>query len=78
MIGSRDQHSIAHVLTMFQRDNDALIDSLIQLQYYMRGAISRDDLWAMTPIERERYFDFLNKRFKEVNEMLKHQIPVLY
>ena len=63
---------------MFQRDNDALIDSLIQLQYYMRGAISRDDLWAMTPIERERYFDFLNKRFKEVNEMLKHQIPVLY
>jgi hypothetical protein len=32
----------------------------------------------MTPIEREKATDFLNKRFKEVGEFLKKQVPIFW
>jgi hypothetical protein len=32
----------------------------------------------MAPVERERASEFLEKRFKEVNELIKKQIPVFW
>lgn len=78
MIGTHDQQIIAQVINSFARDNEVLIDTLFQLQYYFRGSLSRDDMWAMTPIEREKAVEFLNKRFKEVGELLKKQVPVFW
>lgn len=78
MIGTNDQQTVARVFKSFEQDNEALVKSLFQLQYYMRGACTRDDVWAMSPLERERAVEFLNDRFKEVNDLIKKQIPVFW
>jgi len=64
------------MMRAFTSANEQLINLLIQLQYYMRGSMSRDDVWALTPSERDLYLEFINKRFKEAGEMIKKQIPV--
>lgn len=60
----------------FTRENRNLVESLFQLIYWYRGALSRDDAWAMTPAERESATDFLNERFKDAGEYMKKQVPV--
>jgi hypothetical protein len=67
---------IDEMLRSFTSSNEQLINVLIQLQYYMRGAMSRDDVWALSPSERDLYLEFINKRFKDAGEMIKKQIPV--
>lgn len=64
------------MLNSFARDNDFLMDQLIQIQYYCRGSLNRDDLWQLTPYERDKYLDFINKKFEEAGELIKKQIPV--
>jgi hypothetical protein len=67
---------ISEVMNSFTSSNEQLINLLIQIQYYMRGAMTRDDVWALTPSERDLYLDFINKRFKDAGEMIKKQVPV--
>lgn len=71
MIFTEDQALITRVLENHKAENEALMDSLLSIWYYWRGGISRDDIWAMSPIEREACVDFLNKRFKEVGDIAK-------
>jgi hypothetical protein len=47
-----------------QRDVEGLIDGIISLVYYMRGAISYEDMMMRTPGERDRISRFLDKRFE--------------
>lgn len=78
MIDTGDASIINNVINSWARENENLIDQLYQIQYFWRGALTRDDIWAMAPIEREKSVEFLNKRFGEVGEMMKKQIPVFY
>jgi len=78
VIGSGDQASITRIIDSFAQDNEALFDQLYQIQYYFRGALTRDDIWAMCAVEREKAIDFLNKRFKEVGELIKNRVPVFW
>lgn len=78
MIDSGDEAVIARVIDSYTRDNDRLVDQLLQLQYYWRGAMSRDDMWAMSPIEREKATEFINNRFKEIGEAMKKGITISY
>ena len=76
MIGSGNNAVIASVITSFTRQNEELIKSLQQLLYYYRGALGRDDAFAMSHAERELCIGFLNDRFKDAGVMIKKQIPV--
>lgn len=78
MIDTKDQQVITRVFKSFETENEALVKSLTQLSYYFRGAYTRDDVWAMSPMERDRAVEFLNERFKEVNDLIKKQIPVFW
>lgn len=78
MIGSGDDAVIASVLNSFARDNESLIDQLDLINYYFRGGLTRDDVWALTALERDKKIEFLNKRFKEVNDLIKHKVPVFW
>jgi hypothetical protein len=42
-----------------------LVDAIISLVYYMRGAISYEEMMRRTPGERERISTFLDKRFEQ-------------
>lgn len=70
--------STARLINSFARDNEALFDQLYQIQYYFRGALTREDTWAMSAVEREKAIEFLNKRFKEVGELIKNRVPVFW
>lgn len=76
MIETQNRELITSVISSFTRENDSLVDLLLQIQYYFRGSYSREDVWALSPAEREKSIDFLNKRFKDAGEMMKKQIPV--
>lgn len=62
----------------FETENEALVKSIQQIGYYNRGFYNRDDVWAMSPMERDRAIEFLNDRFKEVNDLIKKEIPVFW
>ena len=76
MIGTRNQGLIQQVISSYSSENDNLVDQLISILYWFRGAITREDAWQMTPYEREKHIEFLNKRFKDAGDMMKKQIPV--
>lgn len=76
MIGSKNQELIGQVISSFNRENDALVDQLLQILYWFRGSVTRDDVWQLTPYEREKYVEFLNKRFKDAGDLMKKQVPV--
>lgn len=76
MIGSRQPEFINQVVSTLSRESDALLNELIALQYYSRGAISRDDAYSMTPGERQRFNDFLEKKFEEANKLIKGGVSV--
>lgn len=71
MIETRSEDLITNVISSFIRENERLAEGLIQIQYFMRGALDRDAVWQLTPVEREKYVDFLNKRFKDVGDIMK-------
>lgn len=76
MIGSGNNEIIASVISSFTRQNEELVKSLQQLLYYYRGALGRDDVFALSHAEREICVNFLNERFKDAGDMIKKQIPV--
>lgn len=45
--------------------SQSIIDSIIEIAYYMRGAIQYEDLMWRTPGERDRFVKFITKRLKD-------------
>lgn len=76
MIGSRNPEIISSVVSSFTQQNEALFEQINQLLYYFRGSLQRDDVWALSYLEREKMISFLNGRFKDAGDMMKHRIPV--
>lgn len=76
MIGTRKPELIQQVIDTYNRDNDLLVDQILSILYWYRGAITREEVWQLTPYEREKSVEFLNKRFKDAGELMKKQIPV--
>jgi hypothetical protein len=71
VIETQDQALITRILKMYADENDSLMTQLLDIQYYFRGAITRDEIWQMVPVEREAAIAFLNKRFKEIGDIAK-------
>jgi hypothetical protein len=76
VIGSNNLELIHQVLATFTRENEALLDQLLQILYYFRGAITREDMWQLSWAEREKCVEFLNKRVEDAKEMIKNHVPV--
>jgi len=78
VIGTLDQALITRILETYKAENNSLMNQLYDIWYYWRGGISRDDIWAMCPTEREFAVDFLNRRFKEIGEARKNGAMPFY
>ena len=48
----------------FERSSRELVKSIVEIVYFMRGAIQYDDLMWRTPFEREIMADFIKSRFE--------------
>ena len=47
-----------------ERDINILLESVIEACYFMRGAITYEEMMMRTPGERQRITDFVKKRLK--------------
>ncbi len=56
--------NIRKMFQALQGDVQSLVDGIISLVYYMRGAISYEEMMRRTPGERDRISRFLDKRFE--------------
>lgn len=75
MIETGNQQVINQVINSFTRDNESLEDQIRRLIYY--GRMTRDDAWALSAAERDRWSEFLNEKFEEAGKMMQKGIPVL-
>lgn len=76
MIATNNMELIQKVLLTFTQENELLMDQLLQILYYFRGSITREDMWHLSWAEREKCVEFLNKRVDDAKDMMKHRIPV--
>lgn len=53
-----------------ERDTNTLIQGVIELCYFMRGAISYEEMMMRTPGERQRIRDFLKSRLEAEGKKL--------
>ena len=52
---------------MFQQmtnERRKIVDTIVQLVYFMRGAVQYNDMFAMTLMEREAIASFIEKRLE--------------
>jgi hypothetical protein len=64
---------IQRMMKQLGREIENIIDSAIDLSWYSRGAWPYRDVLDMTAGERERAFDYINKRMKD---QMKRTNPV--
>jgi hypothetical protein len=56
---------IQNMFRQMKRKTRNLIQSVVQLVYFMRGAIQYDNMMHMTPVEREIVEDFIKDRLEQ-------------
>jgi hypothetical protein len=62
--GSAEQ--INEMYGRLHRETKSIIDSSIQLAYFMRGAMKYNDiLYSMSYVERDMASEFINKRLEQ-------------
>ena len=52
------------MIARMQKESRELLKSMLSLSYFMRGAITYDDMFWRTYAERELIKDFLDDRFE--------------
>lgn len=72
-------------MSLFKKMNDTfesevrgLYKNGIELMYYMRGALSKDEMLTLTAFEREMFAEFLKDRLKEEKEKGKVGMNMVY
>ena len=61
---------VADTLAAFARDAREINKEINRILYYMKGGITRNEAWQLSPIERDEIIDFLN----EVNSDPKKRV----
>ncbi len=59
-----DPESIQRVFKSFGQETDMIVETIIELVYFMRGAISYEEMMWRTPGERQRISQFIQKRLE--------------
>lgn len=64
MLKGGDQKSIMAMFNSMQSEVGRIVDSIIELVYFMRGSISYDEMLMKTHAERSRIAHFLKDRME--------------
>lgn len=56
------------LITQLGKETRDLINSILEIVYYMRGSISYHECLAMSPGERDIAVDLINRQFKLMKE----------
>lgn len=61
-MNTKDGEQIKNYILTLEKTAESIIESAISLSYYMRGAISYDDMLERTPGERASIGKFVGER----------------
>lgn len=64
MIILGDAGKTASMINSLARDVRNLLNSAVEISYFSRGAIQYDAVLLLTPLERDLYVEFINKRLE--------------
>lgn len=67
-----DTKAISEMFELLSKGIDSLIDNVIELCYFMRGAIPYEQMLRRTPGELQRIGNFITKRIEQES---KKQFP---
>lgn len=58
------------MFSRLQADSRALVKDIVQLVYFMRGAVTYEEMWRRTPGERSVMSDFITERLESESKKL--------
>lgn len=64
MIILGDADKTALMINSLARDVRNLLSAAVEISYFSRGAIQYDAVLLLTPLERDLYVEFINKRLE--------------
>lgn len=62
------------MLNLFNKEGKSILNTIINLTYYMRGSIQYDRIMNMTYVERQMISEFIEKR---IDMQSKTPYPIL-
>ena len=74
MLKSGDSEMIQQMFNRLRGEVRTTIMNVIQLVYFMRGAIQYDDMLQRTPVERQMFEEFIEARL----ESQKNSVTPVY
>lgn len=69
-----DNSDIPNFLRSLEKESRALVDQINEICWYMRGGITRDQAWTLSPLERKRVMKLIEKNIERTN---KTGLPLL-
>jgi hypothetical protein len=62
------QEQLEDFIGNFEKDAKALRKEIVEIMWYMRGSLSRNEAWCLSPTEREEYANYIGERMKIVEK----------
>jgi hypothetical protein len=63
-----DANTIQRMMTQLRTEAENIIESIIELSWYMRGGIQYKDMMNMTPAERSLVRHFIENRLEKIKD----------
>lgn len=61
-------------LYSFDKESKMLRKEIVEIMWYMRGSLSRNEAWSLSPTEREEIIEYITERMKVVE---KTKLPLI-
>lgn len=65
----REAEAVSRIIADYTREQQELTHSIHVLLFNMKGALNRNDVWALTPSERRDLFKIIDERTKLAQKM---------
>ena len=68
------EEHIRRFLDKYEAGQKAMRTQIVEIMWYMRGSLGREDAWRLSPIERMEIMEMVQERIKLVKET---KLPLL-
>lgn len=62
------------LLGQYKAEQDALMETILEIMWHMRGSISREEAWTLSWGERKKILTMIEARIKLTG---KHKMPLM-
>lgn len=63
-----EPEEIPVLLKTMESEQRAIIDQIIEIGWYMRGGVGREEAWTLSPYERSKIVKMIDKKIESINK----------